>query len=105
MSTYVPPRRPQLALAAPTLVLLPRVRRGRSFWLRRSALGFARRAGSSDTIAGTYLDLLKIKGDTPEERLQNGVDALRESVTASASMKSGVVTLRTTAPWPGLATA
>jgi uncharacterized protein involved in exopolysaccharide biosynthesis len=66
---------------------------------------FARRAGSTDTLAGTYLDLLKIKGDTPEERLQNGVDALRESVTASASMKSGVVTLRTTAPWPGLAEA
>ena len=64
---------------------------------------FARETGSPDTLSGTYLDLLGIQGDSPQERLQNALDRLREDVSASASVKSGVVTLRTSAPWPGLA--
>jgi uncharacterized protein involved in exopolysaccharide biosynthesis len=66
---------------------------------------FARETGSTDTIRGTYLDLAGIEGDTEEERLRNGEDALRDAVGASASVKSGVVTLRTTAAYPGLAEA
>lgn len=66
---------------------------------------FAVRPGESDSLAGTWIDLLGIEGDHPEARLQNGVDALRRAVSASASLKSGLVTLRTTAPWPGLAEA
>ena len=64
---------------------------------------FAHRPGSPDTLSGTYLELLAIKGDSPEEQLQNALDRLRGNVSASASVKSGVVTLRTSAPWPGLA--
>jgi uncharacterized protein involved in exopolysaccharide biosynthesis len=66
---------------------------------------FAERAGRPDSLAGTWLDLLAIEGDLPDERLQNGVDALRRSVEASANLKSGLVTLRINAPWPGLAEA
>jgi len=66
---------------------------------------FAVRAGRPDSLSGTWLDLLEVKGDLPEERLRNGVDELRRNVAASANLKSGLVALRTTAPWPGLAEA
>lgn len=66
---------------------------------------FARRPGSVDSLSGTYLDLAGIEGDTPEQRLRNGEDRLRNDVAASASVKSGVVTLRTSAKYPGLAEA
>jgi uncharacterized protein involved in exopolysaccharide biosynthesis len=68
-------------------------------------LRFARRSGSADTLTGSWLDLLDIEGDTPDERVQNGIDALRENLSASPSVKSGVVSVRTTAPMPGLAEA
>ncbi len=64
---------------------------------------FARRPGSRDTLSGTYMTLLDIEGDSDEERFQNTLDRLRAEVSASASVKSGVITLRTSAPWPGLA--
>ena len=67
-------------------------------------LRFAARPGG-DTLSGTWLDLLGIQGDSPEERVQNGIDALRVSLSAGASLKSGIVTLRTTAPTAGLAEA
>jgi uncharacterized protein involved in exopolysaccharide biosynthesis len=66
---------------------------------------FALRPDSPDTLYGTYLDLIGVKGDTPEERTQSGIDELRDNVRASSSVKSGLVTLRTTAPWRGLAEA
>jgi uncharacterized protein involved in exopolysaccharide biosynthesis len=64
---------------------------------------FAKRYGSADTVSGTWLELLDVDGDSEEERVQNGIDELRERVNASASIKSGVVTMRTRAPWAGLA--
>lgn len=66
---------------------------------------FATRPGGADTLSGTYLSLLGIEGDTEEARRQNGLDVLRANVGASASVKSGLVTLKTTAPWAGLAEA
>jgi uncharacterized protein involved in exopolysaccharide biosynthesis len=64
---------------------------------------FPTRPGGADSLAGTWLDLLAIAGELPAEQLQNGVDALREAVSASSNLRSGLVSLRTTAPWPGLA--
>lgn len=64
---------------------------------------FARRPGSSDSLRGTWLDLTRIEGETAEERARAGIDVLRDNVSASASVKSGIVTVRTVAPWPGLA--
>jgi uncharacterized protein involved in exopolysaccharide biosynthesis len=66
---------------------------------------FARRPGSADSLRGTWLDLLAIEGDSRDERFRNGIDVMRERVAASASAKSGLVTVRTQAPWPGLAEA
>jgi uncharacterized protein involved in exopolysaccharide biosynthesis len=66
---------------------------------------FARRPGSADSLRGTWLDLVGIEGDSREERLRSGIDALRSNVSAAASVKSGIVTVRAEAPWPGLAEA
>jgi uncharacterized protein involved in exopolysaccharide biosynthesis len=64
---------------------------------------FAKTPGGADTLSGTYLDLLEIGGETDELRIQHGMDRLRDHSSASASVKSGVVSLRTDAKWPGLA--
>jgi uncharacterized protein involved in exopolysaccharide biosynthesis len=64
---------------------------------------FAVEPGSVDTIAGTYLDLAGIDAPSAEQRVQAGIDHLRDKAGASASVKSGVITLRTTASYPGLA--
>lgn len=66
---------------------------------------FAESPGSLDSLRGSWLDLVGIEGGSPEERLRNGIDALRNDVAAAASVKSGIVTVRTEAPWPGLAEA
>jgi uncharacterized protein involved in exopolysaccharide biosynthesis len=64
---------------------------------------FAREPGSADTIVGTYLDLIGVDAPTAEQRVQAGIDKLRDRLSASASIKSGVITVRTTAPYAGLA--
>jgi uncharacterized protein involved in exopolysaccharide biosynthesis len=64
---------------------------------------FARSPGDADSLHGTWLDLVGIEGETPEERARAGIDVLRANVSASASVKSGIVTVRTEAPWAGLA--
>ncbi|MGH7502114.1 MAG: hypothetical protein ACREL7_10185 [Longimicrobiales bacterium] len=66
---------------------------------------FAVEPGSPDSLRGTWLDLVDIEGETPDDRLRNGIDVLRDLVSPSASAKSGIVTVRTEAPWPGLAEA
>lgn len=53
---------------------------------------------------GTIVELYKIKGDTPEEKLRRATSELRDATSAGANVKAGIVTLRTTAPWPELAT-
>ncbi len=58
---------------------------------------------SSEITAGTLLDILEIEGDTEDERLQNGIDLLREQVVASANQRSGLITLETNAKWAELA--
>jgi uncharacterized protein involved in exopolysaccharide biosynthesis len=60
------------------------------------------RAGR-DTVQGTYLDLLRIAASTPQRRLLIGVQKLEGHMEVSRDAKAGVVTLRTTAPWPALA--
>jgi uncharacterized protein involved in exopolysaccharide biosynthesis len=66
---------------------------------------FAAEPGSADTITGSYLDLAGIDAPTAEQRVQAGIDELRDRAHAAASVKSGVITLKTTSPYPGLAEA
>jgi uncharacterized protein involved in exopolysaccharide biosynthesis len=54
--------------------------------------------------SGTIVQLYGIKGDTPEEKLRRATSLLRDATSAGASVKAGIVTLRTTARWPELAT-
>lgn len=53
--------------------------------------------------SGALVDLLEIEGDTEKERIQNGVDDLKERVAASANSRSGLISLDTQAPWAELA--
>ncbi len=64
---------------------------------------FPRRELSPDTLAGTLVELYRVRGHTPADRLSRAVDLLDRSVTVEADAKSGIVALRTVAPWPGLA--
>jgi uncharacterized protein involved in exopolysaccharide biosynthesis len=64
---------------------------------------FARREGGADTLAGTYLDLMQVRGRTPEDRLRKGVAQLQRRIGVGADINSGVVTIRSEAPWVGLA--
>jgi len=54
--------------------------------------------------SGTIAELYQVKGDTPEDKLRGATSALRAATSAGANVKAGLVTLRTIAPWPGLAT-
>lgn len=64
---------------------------------------FAESEGSPDTLRGTLLDLLEVKGGTPTERLRNATERLERDIDVWADVNSGIVTLRTRAPWAGLA--
>lgn len=73
--------------------------------LRAAALtnyAFPRRETGSDTIRGNLVELLHADGDTPDERIKNAIEQLRELVAALPDRESQIVTLRTSAPWPAL---
>ena len=57
----------------------------------------------TDVRTGTLLELLDVEGETEERQLRNGVDVLRDLVTAGADARSGLITLDTQAPWGDLA--
>jgi uncharacterized protein involved in exopolysaccharide biosynthesis len=53
----------------------------------------------------TLLDILEIQGRNEEERLRNGVEALRNRTSSSADIKTNLVSLTVTAPTGELAVA
>jgi uncharacterized protein involved in exopolysaccharide biosynthesis len=71
--------------------------------LAQTRFTFPTDASGRDTLTGTLVELLKARGDSPEERLQDAVDKLRRKVDASADLGPGTVTVETHAAWPVLA--
>jgi uncharacterized protein involved in exopolysaccharide biosynthesis len=64
---------------------------------------FAANEQGADTLRGTLLDLWEIDGDTPSERLREGLEELEEQVRVAGDLSAGVVTIETEADWAGLA--
>ncbi|MBI4421981.1 MAG: hypothetical protein HY560_14245 [Gemmatimonadetes bacterium] len=64
---------------------------------------FATRPGGRDTLEGALLDLYQIQTKTSEARLRKAETVLTGAVAVSIDRTAGVVTVRTTAPWPALA--
>lgn len=58
-----------------------------------------------DTLRGTLVDLLEVKGDRPEVRVRNAVEELSDLVLVRPDPAAKIVTVRTSAPWPDLAVA
>ncbi len=57
-----------------------------------------------DTLSGTLLDLWRIEGEDPTERVQQGITELRdERMVAYVRRSAGVIYLQTEAAWPALA--
>jgi uncharacterized protein involved in exopolysaccharide biosynthesis len=56
-----------------------------------------------DTLEGTLVDIYGVRARTPKERTRRAIRVLKSHVTATASLTTGIVTLRTTAQWPELA--
>lgn len=71
----------------------------------QSTLRFVVRPESNDSIGGTVLELYGVSGDTPDERVQRAVDLLRGNVLATSHSRAGLVEVRTSGAWPGLAEA
>jgi uncharacterized protein involved in exopolysaccharide biosynthesis len=57
----------------------------------------------ADTLQGTLVDLYAIREDTPERSRETAVRRLGENMTLSASLRTGVVTLRARSRYPALA--
>ena len=64
---------------------------------------FAATPGSTDSLTGNLMDLYDLGGATREKRLQNVVRRLERDVSVSTDPKANMITLRTEAPWEGLA--
>ena len=64
---------------------------------------FAMETGGRDSISGTLVDIYEIEAESPEEERIGIVNFLRQFVSAESSRGTGLVTLRTSALWPGLA--
>lgn len=56
-----------------------------------------------DTLAGTFLDLYEIEGNSPQRRLEAGVRLLDQLVSAGVDVRANLVELHTTARWHELA--
>ncbi|MGI9628482.1 MAG: hypothetical protein ACR2QM_16735 [Longimicrobiales bacterium] len=65
----------------------------------------ARDYDDPQVMSGRLMDLLKIKGDTEDERLRAAVDDLKDRVSSSANAKSGMVAVKTQTPYPILSEA
>lgn len=64
---------------------------------------FSTKRDGGEVRSGTLIDILEIEGETEEERIRNGVDALKAMVFADANPRSNLITLDTNAPWAELA--
>lgn len=64
---------------------------------------FATGEARADTLEGTLVELLRAEGDSPQEQQLDAIDLLLLRIAVSTDVKAGIVTLRTTAPWPELA--
>ncbi|MGH7444110.1 MAG: hypothetical protein ACREKM_04500 [Longimicrobiales bacterium] len=64
---------------------------------------FAFTPQSADTARGNLLGLYEIEGDTEQQRLHAALGGLDETVEVSGDLNAGVITVRTYAPWAGLA--
>jgi uncharacterized protein involved in exopolysaccharide biosynthesis len=67
----------------------------------RTGYGFRTEAG--DSIHGDLIQLLRPRGTEPEVRLRRSVAKLKDDTDIGVGLKTGVITLRTTMPWPELA--
>ena len=56
-----------------------------------------------DSLSGTLVDLLDIRGKAEGRRLIRAVRRIDAKVSARADLRAGLVVLRTRAPWPELA--
>lgn len=59
--------------------------------------------GATDSIRGTLVELLKVDGDSPDERIYGAVQELDDMVTTRTDPSTRIVRLTTSAPWPMLA--
>lgn len=64
---------------------------------------FAVGPNPSDSLEGTVIELFRIDRGTDEDRQRAAVDLLEQWVSASVGFRTGIVTVRTTAPWRELA--
>jgi uncharacterized protein involved in exopolysaccharide biosynthesis len=65
---------------------------------------YAFRTEAGDSVHGTIMQLLRVKGDLPEVRLRRALQKLRDRMDVSVSLKTGVITLNVQMPTPELAT-
>jgi len=68
-----------------------------------TSFAFPKNEGSTDSVVGTYVDIVRARGATPEDRLQAAVTHLDKAVTAVSDLRAGTVTIEIVAPWPDLA--
>jgi|GEM_PF-394573 len=71
--------------------------------LRELALTEFRFEDDGRTLDGNLVELLEVKGDSPDERVRNTVEVLEDLVTARPDNAAQMVTLESAAPWPALA--
>jgi uncharacterized protein involved in exopolysaccharide biosynthesis len=71
--------------------------------LASSRYRFARRPGSPDTLEGNIMELYKVKGRSPEEKLARATAKLRANLSVGTNRGAYVVSIRMRAKWPGLA--
>jgi len=64
---------------------------------------YAFRTADGDSIHGTLIQLLRPRGTSPDVRLRRTVGKLKDRTDIGVGLKTGVITLRTTMPWPELA--
>jgi len=60
-------------------------------------------ADGPDSMQGTLIEVLRVRGDTPVERLQRTVKKLEHMLTVTKDEDAGIVTIDVKAKWPALA--
>jgi uncharacterized protein involved in exopolysaccharide biosynthesis len=64
---------------------------------------YAFRSEKGDSVDGTLVQLLRPRGHTAEARLRRTVQKVRDHTDIGVGLKTGVITVKTTMPWPELA--
>ena len=57
---------------------------------------------AADTMRGTLVELLRIEGDTPEQRVKRAIRDLDSRLTVTTDIKANTVALSVVTPWPAL---